>query len=102
MIQISKSKQNVDYSEIYESEGHKLWIRIRSNAYDCQSHAHVHRFDGTQWQLVYEILPGAMSTLSGLVYRLCHKDKLTSKTCGSHFETDRDLLLGTAMMILGI
>lgn len=92
---ISKGQQSVTLLELLELNTHKLRLSIKSDAYKFQSHAKIERWDGTQWQIVWSIPHGAMSTEEGLVYQPSHRPVTRSQ-----FSIDARTLIEQAKLIL--
>ncbi len=69
-VQASNGDQSVHMKVLASLGDHKLQFRLRSNAYKAQGYAVVERFDGAQWQNVSRIVPDAMATREGLIYRV--------------------------------
>lgn len=68
-LQASESDQSVYFTEIGSYGPHKLKFALRSNAYKGQGYATVSRFDGEKWQQISRIVPDAMITPEGLIYK---------------------------------
>lgn len=83
-------------TQIYEfSGGHKMRLKIRSNAYRFQCSAKIERHDGAQWHELARIEPMAMETPHGLVY-----GKRTRGELMRAFDADRETLLDQATLTL--
>ncbi len=87
-------EQIARYNVIYglEESTHKLRVRIRREAYDAQSYAMVHRWDGNQWQ---EVIIQPIS--SCVCKKISYVDEKVTK---QDFTEDYDRLVTTALNIV--
>lgn len=69
-VQAADSDQSVLMKVIGDFGEHKLQFRLRSNAYKQNGYAVAERWDGEKWQNVARIVPDAMQTPEGLIYRV--------------------------------
>ena len=69
-VDAAENRSDVIVTEIGQIGEHKLSMTIRSNAYKAQGQAAISRFDGAKWQQIARIVPEAMKTREGLIYRV--------------------------------
>lgn len=66
---ISKGWQDVTYTEIYEQDGRKFRIRIKSDTVNSQSYAILEVLqDNLSWTVLENLRSSEMKTPSGLVH----------------------------------
>lgn len=102
-VQASEGDQSVHMTVIAQLGKHKLQFKLRSNAYKAQGWANVSRFDGEKWQLVSHIVPSAMATREGLIYRVQRpitNPNTPSPVCSVDFAHDYAELKRQAELIL--
>ena len=97
VTELATGRQDVILTQLLEFEGgHKLRLRIRSDAHKFQCSAKIERHDGNRWQELAHIEPAAMATEAGLVY--C-KD-WSPLQMRAAFDADRESLLDQATLVL--
>ena len=73
---ISKGTQDVTYKEIFELNGRKVKVEVKSDSYDFQCYARVKVLDlHNGWYVLYAIPHSEMKTRSGLYYVENWKDE---------------------------
>ena len=73
---LSRGSQDVSYREIFEYKGHKLRIRIKSDAYAFQSFAVIEILQPTfEWTSLHTIHNSNMNTPT----KLCYCDNVSEK-----------------------
>jgi len=101
--QCSKVRDDVIYQEVVRLDKNDLVtkprvkVSIKSNSYSFQSHARISRWDGSEWQLVHNLLPNEMKTPHGLDTMSL---RLEQKAMEAKFTADRNELLRVAKEIL--
>lgn len=66
---VSKGTQDVTYKEIFELNGRKVKVEVKSDSYDFQCYARVKVLDvNNGWYVLYAIPYSEMKTRSGLYY----------------------------------
>jgi len=94
--EIGKGSQDVLFTRVVRlTDGTKLRVKIRSDSYDFQSYARVHRWDGTEWKLVHSVHYSKMATPAGLYVRF-------NRVADSTFKKDLDELLRVASAVLEV
>lgn len=93
-IIFDSSRQAKDYREIFEYNGNKFKISIRSDSVDSQSYARIYVLDNLKWELLYDIPFSLMATEKQLAY-VSREVKLVD------FVEDRDALKKVMREIIG-
>ena len=103
---VYQGSQDWSYEAIWSGEGegpypvpHRLRVQIRRNAYDTQSWARCHRWDGTRWELVASRTIGECA--SKVVSYVQSRAEVDRKGLPA-FREDADVLLAEAAMVLGV
>lgn len=93
-VQCYNRNQSWYFQEYILENGHFFHVDICRNAYDFQSHARIHRWDGAQWHRVFEM---PMQDCE------CRSVSYTTKDVPPEiFFADANKLIDTARKICGI
>ncbi len=106
-LTVSKGTQSISYKEIlrHNDLNQKLKIEIQSDSCLEQSHAHIHLWSGTKWELIHAIPYSSMKTPCKLIYNGTnnHNDITEKQLIENNkdiFVNDRNNLFYTALAII--
>ena len=100
-----QGRQSWQYEELLEVAGHRLRVRIDSDAYDFQSSAVCERWDGNAWREVSRLAGQVMESrngASGERRAVSYVAKELSPAAKAAFAVDRDKLVLEARLTLGL
>lgn len=100
-----QGRQSWEYEELLEIAGHRLRVRIDSDAYDFQSSAVCERWDGNAWREVSRLAGQVMASRPGDSSRqspVSYTARELSPPAQAAFEADRNQLVAEARMVLGV
>ncbi len=73
-ITFKSGNQAICHRELYEHNGVKIKIEIKSDSFKVQCYAKASALDGLEWKILYTIPAELMKTEDGLIYAVPYRN----------------------------